>query len=86
MPRLTPDALDLITRTLLGEADDSPEGYQAVANVIKNRLNSRAWGPDTKVGPVINAPKQFTVWNPEKIALARSAGCQRPRTAQPRPE
>jgi hypothetical protein len=64
MASLTPEALDLLTRTVLGEADQSPEGYQAVANVIKNRLNSRAWGPDTKLGPVINARKQFAVWSP----------------------
>ena len=43
--RFAPDALDLITRTMLGEANQSPEGWQAVANVIKNRVNSRAWGP-----------------------------------------
>ena len=61
---IAPDALDLMTRTLLGEADQTPEGWQALANVIKNRVNSQAWGPNTKVGPVINAHKQFTMWNP----------------------
>ena len=33
---IAPDALDLMTRTLLGEADQTPEGWQALANVIKN--------------------------------------------------
>ena len=73
MARLTPEALDLVVRTLLGEADQSPEGYQAVANVIKNRLNSRAWGPDDRLGPVVNARKQFSMWNaddPKMQALA----------------
>jgi hypothetical protein len=60
---IAPDALDLMTRTLLGEADQTPEGWQAVANVIKNRVNSRYWGPNTKVGPVLNANKQFSIWN-----------------------
>ena len=70
---IAPDALDLMTRTLLGEADQTPEGWQAVANIIKNRVNSRAWGANTKVGPVINADKQFSVWNkgnPKMEALA----------------
>ena len=45
MATFAPDALDLITRTMLGEADQTPEGWQALAStVIKNRLNSRAWG------------------------------------------
>jgi hypothetical protein len=64
MAGLTSDALDMVVRTLLGEADQSPEGYQAVANVIKNRVDSGAWGSNTRLGPVINAPKQFAVWNP----------------------
>ena len=67
---IAPDALDLMTRTLLGEADQTPEGWQALANVIKNRVNSRAWGANTKVGPVINAHKQFSVWNPDRPANA----------------
>ena len=69
--RFAPDALDLITRTMLGEADQTPEGWQALANVIKNRVNSRAWGADTKLGPVINANKQFAIWNndPKMAAL-----------------
>ena len=71
--RFAPDALDLITRTMLGEADQSPEGYQAVANVIKNRVNSRAWGADTKLGPVINANKQFSVWNNDPKSQAAAA-------------
>ena len=71
MATLTPEALDLVVRTLLGEADQSPEGYQAVANVIKNRLLSGAWGSD-RLGPVINAHKQFSMWNddPKMQALA----------------
>jgi hypothetical protein len=69
---IAPDALDLMTRTLLGEADQTPEGWQALANIIKNRVNSRAWGPNTRVGPVLNANKQFSVWNntPKMQALA----------------
>jgi Cell Wall Hydrolase/D-alanyl-D-alanine carboxypeptidase len=67
------DALDLMTRTLLGEADQTPEGWQALANVIKNRVNSRAWGPNTRVGPVLNANKQFTVWNNDSKLAATQA-------------
>src|SRR4029077_15253608 len=70
---IAPDALDLMTRTLLGEADQTPEGWQALANIIKNRVNSRAWGANTRVGPVINADKQFSIWNkgdPKMEALA----------------
>ena len=72
MARLTPEALDMAVRTLLGEADQTPEGYQAVANVIKNRFYSGAWGSD-RLGSVIYAPKQFAVWNannPKMQALA----------------
>jgi cell wall hydrolase len=65
MAGLTPDALDLVVRTLLAEADQTPEGYQAVAHVIKNRVDSGAWGSNTRLGPVINARKQFSVWNPD---------------------
>ena len=63
MATFAPDALDLIVRTMLGEADQTPEGWQALANVVKNRLNSRYWGANTKLDPVILADKQFSMWN-----------------------
>jgi hypothetical protein len=79
---LTPEARDLVIRTLLGEAGNEPqEGQFAVANVIKNRLNSGAWGPTNRLGPVINAPKQFTLWNPGNAAgtMAKSVSANDPR-------
>jgi hypothetical protein len=45
MPDLSPQDRDLITRTVIGEADDqSSEGQAAVAHVILNRLNSGQYG------------------------------------------
>jgi hypothetical protein len=83
MASLTPEALDLMTRTLLGEADQTREGWQAVANVIKNRLNSRAWGPDTKLGPVLKANKQFSIWNNDPKMQARAAQVRAIPTSDP---
>jgi hypothetical protein len=84
MPEIAPDALDLMTRTVLGEADDSPEGYQAVANIIKNRMNSRAWGPNTRAGPVLNANKQFSIWNNDPKMAAAQARVRAIPTTDPR--
>jgi hypothetical protein len=60
-------ARDQVIRTILGEAaDQGPQGWAAVANVIKNRTDSGAWGDPLKggVSRVIYAPKQFSAWNP----------------------
>lgn len=53
---------DLMIRTVIGEAGgESPVGRQAVAHVIRNRVNSGDFGDD--ISSVILAPKQFSVWN-----------------------
>jgi N-acetylmuramoyl-L-alanine amidase len=61
-------ALDAVTRTIIAEAEnEGPAGWQAVANVLKNRADSGAWGDPAQEGGmarVIYAPKQFTSWNP----------------------
>lgn len=56
------DPRDLAIRTILGEAgNQGDEGQAAVAHVLRNRLNSGAYGD--KLEDVILAPKQFSVWN-----------------------
>ncbi len=56
------DPRDLAIRTILGEAANQGDvGQAAVAHVLKNRLNSGAYGE--KLEDVILAPKQFSVWN-----------------------
>jgi len=62
------DPLDLMARTILGEAgNQSPEGQLAVGAVIRNRLQSGRWG-DT-VEDVLFAPKQFEPWETRKEEL-----------------
>jgi hypothetical protein len=59
---ISPQARDLAIRVVLGEAgNQGPEGMLAVANVLKNRAVSGAWGDPYNGGltRVINAPKQF---------------------------
>ena len=66
--------MDLMTRTRSSaKPTTSPEGYQAVANITKNRVNSRAWGPSDRVGPVLNARKQFSIWNTDDPKLEAAA-------------
>lgn len=62
---ITTDARDAVIRTIVGEADrNMPESWAAIAHVIKNRIDSGRWGPDTSVRSVVFAPKQFSTWNP----------------------
>jgi spore germination cell wall hydrolase CwlJ-like protein len=52
--------LDLLTRTMLGEArGEGADGMQAVANVILNRTQ----GNIDRIPEVIKAPKQFSIFN-----------------------
>lgn len=61
MPELSQRDLDLITRTVIGEAGNQPaDGQAGVAHVILNRLKSGKWG-DSPSGVVL-APKQFETW------------------------
>src|SRR5689334_9385087 len=55
------DDLDLMTRTVMGEAADQPDvGQSAVAHVILNRLKGGQWG--NTVPAVVLAPNQFEPW------------------------
>ena len=78
MPWTNQQARERVIRTLLGEGDGTTEGMTAVANVIKNRADSGAWGDPFKGGltRTITAPKQFSMWNtddPKLVALANRA-------------
>ena len=56
------DQRDILIRTIIGEAaNEGPEGWAAVANVIRNRANDPRW-PD-QPGAVALQPKQFSAWN-----------------------
>src|SRR5262245_57330311 len=58
--RLSPGDLDMLVRTVWGEAGgEGTLGQQAVAAVIGNRLASGKYG--RTIGEVINAPGQFEV-------------------------
>jgi len=60
MADLSPQDLDMITRTVIGEAGQEPNiGKAAVAHVILNRMKQKN-APDA--ASVILAPKQFTTW------------------------
>ena len=56
--------VEIVAKTIFGEARGEPdEGKQAVANVIKNRVDSRIlwWG--TTFRSVCLAPRQFDCWD-----------------------
>lgn len=54
---------DAAIRTLVAEAgNQSPEGQNAVASVIRNRAVNGGYGGDT-AGAVVQAPNQFEPWN-----------------------
>jgi Cell Wall Hydrolase len=58
----SPEARDMVIRTILGEAaGEGPAGWRAVAHVIRNRYNSGAWGQGFRA---ILTPSQFQAWNP----------------------
>jgi hypothetical protein len=68
MPDLSPRDLDLMARTIVGEADDEPNiGKAAVAHVILNRMKQKD-APDA--ASIILAPKQFTAWQDRPGYLA----------------
>lgn len=53
---------DIVIRTIIGEAaNEGPEGWAAVASVLRNRAADPRW-PD-QVGTVALQPKQFSAWN-----------------------
>lgn len=72
---LSPQDLDMIARTVVGEAgNQSALGQAAVAHVVMNRLKSGQWG-DTP-SDVVLAPKQFEAWGnrPQELAtLSRTS-------------
>ena len=60
---LTGDDRDAAIRTIVAEAgNQSPEGQNAVASVIRNRVLSGKYGGDT-AGAVVRSPNQFEPWN-----------------------
>lgn len=61
--RLKEDERDLLVRTVYGEAgNEPPEGQQAVAAVIRNRMAAGSYG-GRGVSDVVLAPNQFEPWN-----------------------
>lgn len=64
------DVMDRLARTLIGEAGGEGQlPMEAVAGVIQNRAVSGYMGAQS-YADVINAPKQFSVWNPGNPAGA----------------
>ena len=63
---IDPQSLDLLIRTMYGEAaGESPQGQAAVAHVILNRTRQPGYG-GSSVRDVVMAPKQFEPWgNPD---------------------
>jgi hypothetical protein len=60
--------IDLITRTILGEAAREPtQGKAGVAHVIMNRLKAGNYGQS--IPDVLFAPKQFEPWNTRRSQL-----------------
>lgn len=58
---LSPQELDLLTRTIIGEASNQPdEGQAGVAYSILNRLKAGSFG--NTAADVILAPKQYEPW------------------------
>lgn len=56
------DARDIAIRTIIGEAaNEGPEGWAAVANVLRNRAADPRW-PE-QIAEVALQPKQFSAWN-----------------------
>lgn len=65
---MDPNDQDLIARTIVGEAaNQPPEGQQAVANVILNRLRSGKFGASAR--DVVLAPYQFEPWQTRRAEL-----------------
>lgn len=54
-----------LAKTIWGEArGESPEGQEAVANVVMNRVGAGKWFSGT-VTTVVTRPYQFSAWNPD---------------------
>lgn len=61
-PNWSDEDLDLLTRTIAGEAGgESYDGQVAVAQVIRNRMNDSRFPNSIK--DVVMQPKQFSAWN-----------------------
>jgi hypothetical protein len=68
MPDLSQRDLDLITRTVIGEAGDEPDlGKAAVAHVVLNRMKQKS---ADNAASIVLAPKQFTTWQDRPAELA----------------
>ena len=68
MPDLSQRDLDLITRTVIGEAGDEPDlGKAAVAHVVLNRMRQKN---ADNAASIVLAPKQFTTWQDRPAELA----------------
>jgi hypothetical protein len=67
---LSAEDRDLLARTVVGEAgDQSPEGQQAVAAVVLNRLKAGTFGGSVR--DVLFAPNQFEPWDTKAADLLR---------------
>lgn len=65
------DDIDILTRTLYGEARGEPtQGKIAVAHVILNRVKANSWYGNT-VKDVCLKPSQFSCWNPNDPNLPK---------------
>ena len=61
----TEDDVELLARTIYGEArDQGEEGMAAVGNVVINRLNKKSWYGDS-IQEIIKLPEQFSLYNAE---------------------
>jgi hypothetical protein len=68
MPDLSQRDLDLITRTVIGEAGQEPDlGKAAVAAVVLNRMKQNN---ASDAASIVLAPKQFTTWSDRPGELA----------------
>ena len=68
MPDLSNRDLDLITRTVIGEAGGEPDlGKAAVAHVVLNRMKQKN---ADNAASIVLAPKQFTTWQDRPGELA----------------
>lgn len=69
MPNLTPSDIDLLTRTVIGEANGQPpEGQAGVAYSVINRLNNGGFGKTAT--QVILAPNAYEPWQTRSRELS----------------
>lgn len=63
---MTPYEREILIRTIMGEADDAgPEGWAAVAHVIRNRMADPRW-PGNPASVALQ-PMQFSAWNEKRL-------------------